>query len=142
MDLHTTIRDSTPEDAAQIFDLRCDPRLAGMQYAPTSFETPTTIFTVARPGSEVPRTGHKCTTISVDQIFAGHITQLFTTDRNGVTNVYLGWNLVPELWGMGIKVRAGWISCPGCGRRFMPSDGSVFRGGFHLNCGQRINVIG
>jgi RimJ/RimL family protein N-acetyltransferase len=106
MELHTTIRDSIPADARQIFALRCDPCLKSMQYAPSRLETPSTFLAIAQPGPEIPKTGCKCSTILVDESFAGHVIQLCTTGTNGVTSILLGWDLVPELWGMGAMVRA------------------------------------
>lgn len=106
MELHTTIRDSILDDALQIFDLRCDPRLTSMQYPPSLCETPTTLFTVIQPGLDIPANGWKSSTILFNGNFAGHIIQAFNTGADGVTRILLGWNLVPELWGMGIMVRA------------------------------------
>lgn len=103
---HTTIRESTVDDAQQIFDLRCDPRLKSMQYRPYFFENPMTVFTVSQLGPELPMNGWKCSTILTNESFAGNIIQVFTTGGDGVTTVLLGWNLVPECWGKGIMVRA------------------------------------
>ena len=103
---HTTIRDSTLDDAQQIFDLRCDPRLKTMQYPPSFLETPTTILAITQPGPEFPMNGWKCSTILTDGSFAGHIIQVFTPGVDGVTTILLGWDLVPECWGKGIMVRA------------------------------------
>lgn len=106
MGLHTTIRDSIRADARQIFDLRRDPRLKSMQYAPSCLETPDTLVLLALPGSKIPEAGLKCSTILVDGDFAGHINQLCTSGVNGATQILLGWNLIPELWGLGVMVRA------------------------------------
>jgi hypothetical protein len=35
----------------------------------------------------------------------------------------------------------GWVQCPCCGTRFLPSDSNVFKNGTHLVCGQKINVV-
>ena len=106
LESHTTIRDSILDDAQQIFDLRCDPRLKSMQYSPSILETPTTLFAVIQPGLDFPTNGWKSSTILTDGNFAGHITQVFQTGSDGVTRILLGWNLAPECWGMGIMVRA------------------------------------
>lgn len=106
MESNTTIRDSILDDAQQIFDLRCDPRLRSMQYPPSFFETPRTLLAVTKPGLDIPLNGWKSSTILTNGKFAGHIIQVFNTGGDGVTRILLGWNLVPECWGMGIMVRA------------------------------------
>lgn len=35
----------------------------------------------------------------------------------------------------------GWVECPCCGKRFLPSDSNVFKSGSHLICGQKIDVV-
>jgi RimJ/RimL family protein N-acetyltransferase len=42
----------------------------------------------------------------VDGNFAGHISQVYSTLGLSDTTVLLGWNIVPELWGRKIMVRA------------------------------------
>ncbi len=106
MDSHISIRDSVPDDAEAIFDLRCDPRLKSMQYQPTFLEKVFASFAVAPPGPEIPTNGWMSSTILADAEFAGYIHQRCTTDSKGVTSILLGWDLIPELWGMGIMVRA------------------------------------
>ncbi len=101
-----TIRDTTRDEVVYIFNLRCDPRLRGMQYAPSMLETPETYFAVMQPGPEIPTVGFKCSTILVDGDFAGHISEACSTSKIGTPVIQLGWNLVPELWGKGIMVQA------------------------------------
>jgi hypothetical protein len=36
----------------------------------------------------------------------------------------------------------GWLSCPGCARRFSPRDAQAWTGQRHIRCGQRIRVAG
>lgn len=100
------IRDTTRDDLVFIFNLRCDPRLRGMQYAPSVLETPESYFAVMQPGHEIPRCGFKCSTIMVDDVFAGHISEACSTSKTGTPVIQLGWNLKPELWGNGIMVQA------------------------------------
>jgi RimJ/RimL family protein N-acetyltransferase len=102
----TAIRESTIADAERIFYLRLDPRLRPMQYRPSLYETPLSLFGDNQPGVENPKNGSKCATILVDGEFAGHIIQLYQTPPNKPTLVTLGWNLIPELWGKGIMVQA------------------------------------
>jgi hypothetical protein len=35
----------------------------------------------------------------------------------------------------------GWVQCPCCGIRFLPSDSNVFKNSIHLVCGQKINIV-
>lgn len=104
--LQVSIRDLLKDDANLAFNLRCDARLRGMQYAPSMLETPETYFAVMQPGPEIPTVGFKCSTILVDGDFAGHISEACSTSRIGTPVIQLGWNLVPELWGKGIMVQA------------------------------------
>ncbi|MFN7842597.1 MAG: GNAT family N-acetyltransferase [Pirellula sp.] len=104
--LQVSIRDLLKDDANLAFNLRCDPRLRGMQYAPSMLETPETYFAVMQPGTDIPTVGFKCSTVLVDSIFAGHISEACSTSKFGTPVIQLGWNLVPELWGKGIMVQA------------------------------------
>lgn len=104
--MDVSIRDSTPEDAAAIFDLRCDPRLSGSQYAPFVFESPMTLFDTIAPGSDIPRNGLMCSTIIVDDTFAGHIFHRYRTTSGNIQLSTLGWNVIPELWGNGVAPTA------------------------------------
>ena len=36
----------------------------------------------------------------------------------------------------------GWVTCPSCGFRFMPSDRGAFRDGHHTRCGQALVIDG
>jgi RimJ/RimL family protein N-acetyltransferase len=104
--LQVSIRDLLKDDANLAFNLRCDPRLRGMQYAPSMLETPETYFAVMQPGPDIPTVGFKCSTVLVDGVFAGHISEACSTSKLGTPVIQLGWNLVPELWGKGIMVQA------------------------------------
>ncbi len=106
MSLQISLRDSILEDAVPIFELRCDPCLASMQYPPSYLETPATLLAAVQPGPEIPTSGYKCSTILVEEKFAGHISRMYRTREDGVTDAFLGWNLIPELWGKGIMVRS------------------------------------
>ncbi|MFN7877287.1 MAG: GNAT family N-acetyltransferase [Pirellula sp.] len=101
-----TIRDLLKEDAKLVFDLRCDPRLHGMQYAPSKMESAETLFAIMKPGPEIPITGFKCSAILVDGAFAGNISEAYSITNLGKPLIQLGWNLVPEFWGNGIMVLA------------------------------------
>lgn len=105
-DLQPTLRDATLADAQQILDLRRDPRLRGMQYEPLGNETARGLFSLLHPGPAIPNDGWKIATILVNDRFAGHITQAYSTRWNGLTTLLLGWDLIPELWGRGIMLRA------------------------------------
>jgi len=100
------IRDATAEDATQIDRLRWDPRLRGMQYAPSVFEISGTYMAAAQPGPDIPAIGFKCSTILVDSGFAGNISEGCSMGKNGVLVIQLGWNLRPEFWGQGFMVQA------------------------------------
>lgn len=104
--LQITIREYIPADAEKIFALRRDPRLRGMQYAPSIRECPESQTALFQSGPDIPRNGWKCSCILVDGNFAGHISQGYSTSYVGDTTVLLGWNIVPELWGRKIMVRA------------------------------------
>jgi RimJ/RimL family protein N-acetyltransferase len=104
--LQTTIREYIPADGEKIFALRKDPRLRGMQYAPSILETPKSQTALFQPGPDIPKNGWKCSCILVDGDFAGHISQGYSTRGVSETTVLLGWNIVPELWGRKIVVRA------------------------------------
>lgn len=104
--MHIAIRDSVFDDAQQIFELRCDPRLKAMQYRPSHSETARTIIAVSTPGARIPGNGWKCSTILADQRFAGHIIERYRSGTSEQAHAYLGWNLVPELWGRGFMVQA------------------------------------
>lgn len=104
--MEVSIRDSVPGDAHAIFDLRCDSRLAGTQYPPSFFESPTTLFTLTQPGPSIPDNGWMCSTILVNNLFAGHITQAYRTTKKERQTATLGWNIVPDLWGNGIAPNA------------------------------------
>ena len=101
-----TTRDTTRDEVVFIFNLRCDPRLRGMQYAPSMLETPETYFAVMQPGPDMPKVGFKCSTVLVGGVFAGHISEACSTSKIGTPVIQLGWNLIPELWGKGIMVQA------------------------------------
>ena len=81
-------------------------RLRGMQYAPSILESPESQTALFQPGPDIPRNGWKCSCILVDGNFAGHISQVYSTLGVSDTTVLLGWNIVPELWGRKIMVRA------------------------------------
>ena len=106
MQLQVAVRDLHEDDAKLAFKLRCDPRLRGMQYAPSRLETPETCFAVLQPGPEIPRLGFKSNAVLVDGVFAGNISETCSTSKMGTPVIQLGWNLVPELWGKGIMVQA------------------------------------
>lgn len=96
---------ATADDAQDIFDLRSDPRLAGMQYRPAWYETPNSLLAFAQPETEYPRPGMFCSIIRLDGEFAGHVNENYrwVKDRWEAT---LGWNLRPELWGNRIAICA------------------------------------
>lgn len=100
------IRDSAATDAEQMYQLRSDSRLTGMQYPAPSLEYIRATIDYATPGVEIPSLGLKISSIILDQKFIGHITEQYATDRNGQVRVLLGWNLQPEFWGRGLMVRA------------------------------------
>jgi len=104
--LQVTIREYIPADAEKVFALRKDPRLRGMQYAPSILESPASQTALFQPGPDIPRNGWMCSCILVDGNFAGHISQIYSTFGVSDTTVLLGWNIVPELWGRKIMVRA------------------------------------
>lgn len=101
-----TIRDLLEEDANLVFNLRCDPRLHSMQYAPSKTESAETYFAILKSGIEIPNTGFKCSAILVDGAFVGNISEACSTTNAGTPLIQLGWNLKPELWGNGIMVQA------------------------------------
>lgn len=35
----------------------------------------------------------------------------------------------------------GWLECPRCNRRFLPTDGNVWTGLRHRPCGQKIRIV-
>jgi RimJ/RimL family protein N-acetyltransferase len=100
------IRDAIPSDAEEIFSLRNDERLIGMQYRPSPLETPNSLFAVCTPGEELRPGWWKCTTILYHDQFAGHITQIVAARRDKGLQLNLGWNLKPELWGRGLMAIA------------------------------------
>ena len=99
------LRDTTAEDARLIHDLRCDPRLRGMQYAPSWFERPDTIYKLLYQEPALPYNGLLSSTIIADGTFVGDILEFYRTTRKKRT-VTLSWNIVPEQWGKGIAPAA------------------------------------
>lgn len=108
--MEITLRPVTMEDAQAVFDLRKDVRLKGMQHALWWFESPHSFAQLTNPGPTLPEFGILKSTILVDGVFAGNITQVFqTTFFDSAPNskeVGLSWNLRPELWGKRIMPRA------------------------------------
>jgi hypothetical protein len=43
-----------------------------------------------------------------------------------------------EFPAIAVKVSSGWVTCPFCEKRFMPSDARRWDGESHVTCGQRI----
>lgn len=37
--------------------------------------------------------------------------------------------------------KPGWLRCPGCDKRFAIRDSGVYSDGYHLTCGQKINIV-
>jgi RimJ/RimL family protein N-acetyltransferase len=104
-----SIREALPTEAGLIVKLRSDRRLRSMQYAPSRRETEevlaqTIAYVQDLPG--VPEFGYKLTTITANGKFAGHITRRYYLTEDETQVLQLGWNLIPELWGQGIMVRA------------------------------------
>ncbi len=104
--MNVSIREFLEEDAEPIFALRNDPRLRQMQYRPSRAETPQLLTACVHTGDELPDFGLKCSTVLVDESFAGHIFQNHWTRLDGILAIELGWNLLPELWGHGIMAQA------------------------------------
>ncbi|MEZ6094404.1 MAG: GNAT family N-acetyltransferase [Pirellulaceae bacterium] len=100
------VRETLPDEGDLIFELRCDPRLSSMQYAPSILETPSYWQEIALRGPDIPRQGEKCSTILVNNQFAGYIAEKFSTRSNDTTLISLGWDLAPELWGQGVMTQA------------------------------------
>jgi len=100
-----SIRESHPDDAQAIFDLRSDPRLFEMQYRPLSIESPLSLFAATKPGPAIPDNGMMSSTILVGGLFAGHILRIYRTKRKE-QYVTLGWNIIPTLWGRGVAPAA------------------------------------
>ena len=100
--MRVSIHDSKIDEAQAIFDLRSDTRLAGMQYRPSIFETPLSLFAILSPGPQIPANGWMCSTILFDGEFAGHITQIYHTSAHDESTALIGWNVIPELWGKSI----------------------------------------
>ncbi|WP_410001169.1 GNAT family N-acetyltransferase [Stieleria sp. JC731] len=100
------VRNAELADAQDIFDLRCDPRLRGMQYPPSFFESPASIFALVDQEDIIPDCGSKISIIVVDGKFGGNITEFFWLKSNGIREVSLAWNLLPSLWGKGIMVKS------------------------------------
>ena len=97
-----SVRDTLPSDAQAIFQLRSDPAMSGMQYAPAAHEIPASFLAHVIPSSPMPEHGFCCSTILCQNEFCGFVFQNYYRLGDSKPIVDCGWSLRPQLWGQGI----------------------------------------